>query len=112
MEIIKLPDKFIGKADVKGFKFEKFKESESAYIYKVYCGDYPECHYEVFEKLIYPVFEDFMTRKIAEGKFYESYPKTKAFGKSAWCCRDINKALNIFDSITKENESKKKNPSH
>ena len=103
--ITKLPDEFIGKADVKGFKFIKYKESEYAYIFKVTMPDIYGCHYEVFEKIIYPVFEDFATKKKIEDQYYESYPKTRMFGKSAWCCNDLQKALNIFKEI---NDSKKK----
>ena len=98
--IEKLAVTLIGGADVKGFIFTKYKESKKAYIYQVKIPGVESIHYEVFEKKYQPIFEDWATKKVKEGYYKEVYPKTKAFGKYAWCCKELSKAEKIFESLS------------
>lgn len=100
MNVIKLPHKFIGTGDVKGFEFKRIKESENAYMYAV--SDNGTMHYEVFYKKSYPVCIDFDNRIYSDNDTKEVYPKSKFFGKEAWCIRNINKAKDKFYSISNE----------
>jgi len=80
-----LEEKFIGKGQVKGFKFTQIKKTKYGYIYLV--EDCKYSHYEVF--------------KHKENKRFEcvSYPSNKSFGIWAFTTKDINRANDILCSF-------------
>lgn len=81
----KLQKQFTGKGQVKGFTFTQIKQNEVGYIYKVETG--VNTHYEVFEH--------------KENTLYNcvSYPTNKAFGKWAWTCGSLYRAIEILEDI-------------
>lgn len=91
---------FIGKGQVKGFKFKQIANNGLAYIYEVTddCG----IHYEVFEHK-----EVDATTAILGGVSvtYDArvlYPKESAFGVWAKCVRDYSKALGLYEQMSSE----------
>lgn len=77
-----LKEVFVGKGQVKGFKFTQLKKTENAYLYFVDTGD--SGHYEIFER--------------RENKRFNcvSYPSNKAFGLWAKTTGEYNTALRLF----------------
>lgn len=69
---------FIGKGQVKGFKFTQVKKTNTGYIYKVDSGSH--IYYEVFKRV--------------ENQRWGivSYPKSKSFGLWAWSYATLPKA--------------------
>ena len=86
MENIKeLSTEFIGRGQVKGFKFTQKNKTEKGYIYEVSTGY--STHYEVFKKRINKQFNCI------------SYPSDKAFGFWAWSCSDYEGALHRLEGF-------------
>jgi hypothetical protein len=85
MEIKELQSEFIGRGQVKGFKFTLKNKTEKGYIYEVDTGS--SIHYEVFKKRINKQFNCI------------SYPSDKAFGYWAWSCSDYECALNKLEGF-------------
>ena len=79
---------FIGRGEVKGFKFTQLKATDLAYMYQVEDGGM--IHYEVFEKRINARFGNI------------SYPNSNAFGIWAWTFRDFDKAMRKFNELNKK----------
>jgi len=94
--IQELPNKFIGKGEVKGFQFNVIYKSEFAYIYQV---DNGSIQFEVFERKNTPVCIDFGKRIYSETEFREIYPKSNSFGKWAWICKDLDSAIKKAELI-------------
>ena len=92
---IGLENEFIGRGDVKGFKFRKIKSTQHANLYEVNSGD-SNVHYEVFLTKSSPVCIDFEKRIYSETEFKQIYPKSKDFGAWAWTYNDIEKANKKF----------------
>ena len=80
-----LKEVFLGKGQVKGFKFTQIKKTNNAYLYRVDTGD--NKHYEIFER--------------KENLRYNciSYPSNKSFGVWAKTTTNYNHALDIFEEI-------------
>tara|TARA_R110000764_G_scaffold55229_1_gene120618 strand:- start:70 stop:321 length:252 start_codon:yes stop_codon:yes gene_type:complete len=80
-----LQKEFIGKGQVKGFKFTQIKQNENGYIYEVKANGL--IHYEVF--------------KHVENTRYEcvSYPSNKAFGLWAKTYKQLDSAINHFNTL-------------
>ena len=80
-----LQKEFIGRGQVKGFKFTQVKQNENGYIYKV--EDRGSIHYEVFKR--------------KENKQFNciSYPSNKAFGLWAKTFRKLDSAINHFNTL-------------
>lgn len=78
-----LKEVFIGKGQVKGFKFTQIKKTENAYLYRVDTGD--SKHYEIFEH--------------KENNRFNcvSYPSNNAFGVWAKTTSNYNNALDLLD---------------
>lgn len=98
--IKELETEFEGKGEVKGFFFRQITSNGYAYVYRVKHPDVKEPYYEVFE------------RRINEQYDCVSYPKSKSFGLWAWCCINMQKAMERYAEITermknRENENKK-----
>lgn len=80
-----LPKEFIGKGEVRGFKFKLLITNPDTYLYEVtYEG---QKHYEVFLRKMHRRFGHVM------------YPKSKAFGKWAWHFGYLDKAEKKFYSL-------------
>ena len=85
-----LPVEFIGKGQVRGFKFTQEEKNQHGYIYKVeHLG---RTWYEVFERR-----ENVRFSVI-------SYPGNKSFGVWAWTANSYEKALERFEEITIKGE--------
>jgi len=87
-----LQEEFIGRGQVKGFKFTQIEQNCHAYLYEV--SDNINTWYEVFYK--------------KENNLYNcvSYPSNKAFGAWAWTYHTIEKAKDKFDDISNEGDIK------
>lgn len=84
-----LPLKFEGKGEVKGFSFVQIKRSNTAYLYEI-SDTFGAKWYEVF-------------RRKENARFGTiTYPKQKAFGVWAWCCKSLEKASQRFENLEKE----------
>lgn len=81
-----LQKEFIGRGEVKGFRFTQLKQNQYAFIYKVETSGGK--HYEVFRK------------KINNKYNCESYPRSKSFGSWAWSFFSYEKALLKFDEVS------------
>ena len=90
--IKELEKEFIGKGQVKGFKFTQIKKNKYAYIYKVSDGE--NIHYEVFERKVNTRFN------------CESKPSNNAFGVWAWTSKDIAKSVSTFIELSELRASK------
>lgn len=101
MTIHKLEHEFIGTGEVREFKFTQINFSSTAYFYKVETSE-GSTHYEVFLKKTVPICLNFEDRIYSETEFKEVYPKSNAFGVSAWCITDYNKAIKKFESLINE----------
>ena len=80
-----LETQFIGKGQVKGFKFTQLKKTKFGYIYKI----------EHLGRVWYEVFK----RKENARYSVISYPRNKSFGVWAWTTSDVNKANEILEDI-------------
>ncbi len=80
-----LKEQFTGRGQVKGFIFTQKNKSDYGYIYEVNTGY--SIHYEVFKHKVNKQFD------------CVSYPSDKAFGFWAWCCKDYERALTIFEDL-------------
>jgi len=81
-----LEKEFIGKGQVKGFKFTQVKKTEFGYIYKV----------DTKHTIMYEVF------KRKENSRYNciSYPTNKSFGIWAWTYKSLDNAINKLEYIS------------
>lgn len=99
--IHELEDEFVGIGEVKGIIFKKKKKNEHAYIFELTdSGD--NVYYEVFQRNIVPLCIDFEKKVFSETEFKESYPKSNSFGNLAWTTKNYEKAIEIFNEITKK----------
>lgn len=80
-----LEKEFIGKGEVKNFKFTQLKASETAFIYEV--NNDGSIYYEVFKRKENTQFNCI------------SYPSSKAFGVYAWTIKNLNSALDRFNNM-------------
>ena len=88
-----LEKEFIGKGDVKGFKFKQVQKSSAAYIYEINSGS--RIYYEVF-------------KRVANGKYQkESYPKAKHFSIWAWTHISYENAEKKFDQLNAVHDERK-----
>lgn len=80
-----LEKEFIGRGEVKGFKFIQIKATDLAYLYKVINGN--AIYYEVFKK--------------RENARYGviSYPTSNAFGVWAWTYMSFERAEYKFNEL-------------
>jgi hypothetical protein len=81
-----LEKQFIGKGQVKGFKFTQIKKTKYGYIYKVRAQNSE--WYEVFKR--------------KENTRYSviSYPRNKSFGVWAWSTKDMSRAIDILNDFS------------
>lgn len=85
LQIPKLADELVGRAEVKGFKFKLHIANSKAFLYEVDTGT--EKHYEVFLRKTHRLFG------------HIQYPKSNSFGKWAWSFRTLRKAEEKFNSL-------------
>ena len=80
-----LKKEFIGRGQVKGFRFTQLNKSQFAYLYEVNTND--NIFYEVFYR--------------KENKRYEcvSYPTNKSFGIWAWTYSNLETASNKYEEL-------------
>ena len=76
---------FVGKGQVRGFKFTQLKKTQYAYLYEVNTGD----------SLFFEIFEH------KENTQYNciSYPSNKAFGIWAKTTNNYQKAIDLLEEI-------------
>lgn len=81
-----LPKEFVGRGEVKNFKFRYHIGNSRAFIYEVIKEGRPP-YYEVFRAVWSSRF----------GKY--KYPTSKSFGKWAWWCPTLDKALQKYNEL-------------
>lgn len=86
-----LREEFIGKGQVRGFRFTQVKKTEFGYIYEIDTKN--TTHYEVFKRVYNSRYNCI------------SYPSSKAFGIWAWTTNCLGKANNILEDIKIRKES-------
>lgn len=86
-----LKTEFIGKGQVKGFKFTQVEKSLNAYLYKVESDGLE--HYEVFY------------HKENDRFNCVSYPSNQAFGIWAWTYKNLETAQNKFEDLCITNDA-------
>jgi hypothetical protein len=91
MEVIKIPDQFIGGGEVSGFLFKKEFENEDGYVFSV--STEGGVHFEVFKKVLSPICLDFSKREYSTDTFKETYPKSSSFGVTAWNCASVAEGI-------------------
>lgn len=76
---------FLGRGEVKGFKFTQITCTNRAFLYEINTGD--AVYYEVF--------------KSRQNKRFGvvSYPTSKAFGHWAWTYQNLDKAIYKFNLL-------------
>jgi hypothetical protein len=80
-----LEKKFVGKGQVKGFKFTQIKQNENGYIYEVESNGF--IHYEVFKRKVNRLYNCI------------SYPSNKSFGLWAKTYKKLDSAINYFKTL-------------
>lgn len=88
-----LPKQFIGRGEVRGFRFTQILATEIAYLYEVEVNG--AIYYEVFKK-----------RENASFVVIK-YPTAKDFGIWAWTYKDQVKAIQKLVSLIKDNRDGK-----
>ena len=91
--VIDLKKSFVGKGEVKGFRFTQIKKNQYAFLYQVDNIDSKKVRYEVFKRKVNKQFGNV------------SYPRSKSFGLWAWSIFDYQKAIDKFDEITLREEA-------
>ena len=93
-----LGKEFKGKGEVSDYWFNQLRASGYGYIYEI---SHPNGnrYYEVFERK-----EQLQSETVLQGIRITHaskvlYPKSKEFGKSAWCTGNLAKAIERFDEI-------------
>ena len=96
--IKELKTEFDGIGEVKGYFFKQILRNKKSYLYEVVNKETDAKHYEVFRKKLHNIFDP-KTKKKLSGQVV-TYPKSKAFGVSAWTSRDFIKAVDTYESLT------------
>lgn len=104
-DLILLERVFTGIGEVSGFLFEQCESSDKAYVYSVAING-KVTHWEVFKKVSHPVCIDFAERIYSETERKEAYPKSNAFGLTAWNCSTYESALTKFKELSSGEEEK------
>lgn len=87
-KVKELNDEFIGRGEVRGFKFRKLASHSRGYLYEVVNGEHT--YYEVFKRRINTQYGNV------------SYPTSKAFGRWAWWIKDLEKAEQRLETLRKQ----------
>ena len=82
-----LREQFDGRGEVRGFKFTQLEKTDTGYLYEVRHSDTSKPHYEVFKRKENTHFGNI------------SYPTSKAFGRWAWSCSNIEAAKAKLESF-------------
>lgn len=90
-----LEKQFEGKGDNTGFKFEQLLKTDLAYLYET-TDEYGIISYEVFERREQEASSYVIGGVTVNAEAKVLYPKTSAFGDTAFCFRDIEKAKAKF----------------
>lgn len=85
-EIKELPLEFKGRGEVKLYAFKQVKRSNLCYIYEV-LAENGQKWYEVFKTKVNPLYGNV------------SYPSSKQFGLTAWTCKGLQRAEEIFEEL-------------
>ena len=88
-----LENEFIGKGEVKGFKFKQVQKSNTAYIYEVNSGC--NIYYEVFSRVVNNKYQK------------EVYPMAKHFSIWAWAHMNYEDAKRKFNQLNTVNDEKR-----
>jgi len=105
--LIKIPIKFTGRAEVKGFSFTQILDGVYAYLYEVNTGD--TIHYEVFKKRSQFLCIDFKKHIYSEDIKKEQYPNRNQFGVTALTFKDLDKATSRIFKLEKAEKTKQEN---
>lgn len=95
MSIKRIPKEFDGRGESKGKIFKCLIRGNNAMIYEVWDEDLKD------SKTSYPYYEVFklkiLKNKWEDGKLFEMYPKSTAFGYWASCVNNIKTAYERFE---------------
>lgn len=88
-QLNELPLTFLGRGEVRGFKFTRLLQNDRGYLYQVEQSE-GLIHLEVFMRV--------------ENKRFNciSYPGSQSFGISAWSCKNLEDAKKRFDALIQE----------
>jgi hypothetical protein len=90
-----LPKEFIGRGEVKGFRFRQLERTEEAFLYEVTKpGDI--IHYEV----VFPMWDHRLNRWL--------YPKSKSWGNFGWKSTNYERAKKRLLDTTELVKSRRK----
>ena len=84
-----LPKEFYGIGEVRGFTFLQLKLQNNVALYRV-SDTFSNNWYEVFKVKFNSLYCGFY------------YPRSKAFGVTAWCCKSWSKAKSRFNALVAE----------
>ena len=90
-----LPDQFIGRGEVRGYRFTKLGSPNGTFIYEV--SNNGVTYYEGFFKRVNSRYGNV------------TYPSSKAFGKWAWWSKDYQELVDRLKSELKNREKGKEN---
>lgn len=93
--IERIPDKFTGTGEVKGFEFNRIKSEQDVAIFSVNKGQY----HEVVRLKVVPKCIDFENRIYSDTEFKETYPKANRFGVDGFTIKSYAKALDKFREL-------------
>jgi hypothetical protein len=93
----KLQKQFNGRGSTNGFTFTQIKEGSKSYIYEVFTGH--SYHWEVFQKKNFPETVRVIDGKEVIYKGGERYPSDDEFGKWAYCCNSLKRALERMEEF-------------
>ena len=101
--MIKLEKEFIGRGEVKGFRFKMLFNNDKAFMYEVSYQN-EEGHtsrwYEVFENKVSNATDTIMNGVMVHFEEREVYPRSNSFGVCAWCINNYDRAKAKFDYIS------------
>jgi hypothetical protein len=97
INIERLPKKFVGTGEVKGFEFTELKRSDTTLLFEVRYHDLT--YFEVFPIRTTEKCIDFAKRLYSETDFKEVYPKAYQFGEWGHTYRVYRKALEKFEEL-------------
>lgn len=92
--IERIPDKFTGIGEVKGFEFIKVKSEQDVAIFSV-----NNKYHEVVRLKVVPKCINFEKRIYSDTEFKETYPKANKFGIDGFIVKSYSKALDKFNEL-------------
>jgi len=90
-----LEKEFDGTGENAGFKFKQLFKTDLAYLYET-IDEFGNVSYEVFQRKEQAAGSYVIGGVTVNAEAKVKYPKTSAFGDTAFCCRSLEKAKEKF----------------